>query len=253
MADGDNSRWTYEQVLNGGTGIYYMKDDKLRYSSGVQTMQTKMNRVGYGTGTPDGKFGSGTDTAVKSFQSQNGLTSDGKAGKGTLQKLEALIGGSAGGDYSKYGKPISAADVYEGNTSISDTDWVARTIYAEQTGITEDQNAVAIEIYNRLHDTARVGEFSKKNPATLRSIVFYPSAYAVIRDKVSNLLSPNQNSAGWKNAVDRAKDLVNGNPLPSVAGISTHEFHCAYWATPPSWAKKVIQIGGSHGNIFYSY
>ena len=88
-----------------------------------------------------------------------------------MQKLEALIGGDAGGDYSKYGKPISAADVYEGNTSISDTDCVARMIYAEQTGITEDQNAVAIEIYNRLHDTARVGKLSKKNPATLRGSV----------------------------------------------------------------------------------
>ena len=253
MADWDNSRWTYNQVLNGGTGIYYMKDDKLRFSSGVQTMQAKLNSVGFSTGSPDGKFGSGTDTAVKNFQSKNGLTSDGKAGKGTLQKLEAVTGGGASGDYAKYGKPISASEVYEGNTSISDIDWIARTIYAEQTGIIEDQNAVAIEIYNRLHDTARVGEFSKKKPASLRSIIFYPSAYAVIRDKVSNLLSPDQNSGGWKNAVDRAKNLVNGNTLPSVSGISTHEFHCAYWATPPSWGKKVIQIGGSKGNIFYSY
>lgn len=96
MADWDNSRWTYQQVLNGGTGIYYMKDDKLRAASGVKTMQTKLNAAGYNTGTPDGKFGAGTDIAVRNFQRAKGLTADGKAGKGTLQKLDASGGGGGG-------------------------------------------------------------------------------------------------------------------------------------------------------------
>lgn len=51
-----------------------MKDDKLRYSAGVKTMQTKLNTAGYNCSTPDGKFGSGTDTAVRSFQRAKGLT-----------------------------------------------------------------------------------------------------------------------------------------------------------------------------------
>jgi len=97
MADWDNSRWTYQQVLNGGTGIYYMKDDKLRATAGVKTMQSKLNAAGYNTGSPDGKFGSGTDTAVRNFQKAKGLTADGKAGKGTLQKLDASGGGSSTG------------------------------------------------------------------------------------------------------------------------------------------------------------
>lgn len=97
MADWDNSRWTYSQVLNGGTGIYYQKDDKLRFSSGVKTMQEKLNLVGYNCGTPDGKFGSNTDTQVKNFQSAKSLTPDGKAGKNTLTKLnEASQGGGSG-------------------------------------------------------------------------------------------------------------------------------------------------------------
>ena len=36
----------------------------------------------------DGKFGSGTETAVKAFQEENGLTSDGLAGPATLAKLD---------------------------------------------------------------------------------------------------------------------------------------------------------------------
>lgn len=97
MANWDNRRWTYQQVLNGGTGIYYMKDDMLRAADGVKTMQSKLNSAGYNTGTPDGKFGSGTDTAVRNFQRASGLTADGKAGKGTLQKLDGEGGGSGSG------------------------------------------------------------------------------------------------------------------------------------------------------------
>lgn len=251
MAEYNNAAYTYEQVL-AGKG-YFMKDDLLRYSDGVKTMQTRLNAVGYNCGTPDGKFGSGTEVQVKKFQTAYSLTSDGKAGKNTLIKLNTVLATYDNDDYHKYGKSITADKVYEGNNSISDVDWIARTIYAECTNIIVDQNAIAIEIKNRLNDTGRVGEFSKTKPATLRSIIFYPYAYAVINDKVKNLLSPEQNSAGWKNAVDRAKNLVNGENLPLVEGITTHEFHCASGYTPPSWGKNVVQPGGSKGNKFYSY
>lgn len=99
MADYDNSRHTYAQVLTG-TG-YYMKDDQLRYSDGVKTMQGKLNTARYNCGTPDGKFGAGTDTAVRNFQSAKRLTVDGKAGKSTLTALE---GGTTddGYDNSRY-------------------------------------------------------------------------------------------------------------------------------------------------------
>lgn len=83
MANYNNAAYTYAQVL-AGTG-YYMKDDLLRYSEGVKTMQTKLNAAGYNCGTPDGKFGTGTNIAVRSFQSAKGLTVDGKAGKNTLK------------------------------------------------------------------------------------------------------------------------------------------------------------------------
>ena len=67
----------------------------------VRTLQRALTALGYAV-TVDGDFGSGTFTAVKAFQTANGLTADGKAGKKTLQKLETyfdkdgnLIGGTA--------------------------------------------------------------------------------------------------------------------------------------------------------------
>lgn len=45
MANYDNSQYTYQQVLSG-TG-YFKKDDLLRYSVGVQELQTKLNYVVY--------------------------------------------------------------------------------------------------------------------------------------------------------------------------------------------------------------
>lgn len=98
MANHDNSLYTYEQVL-AGKG-YYAKDDLLRYSAGVKTMQEKLNKAGYNCGTPDGKFGTNTHTAVYSFQVAQGLKADYLAGKDTLARLDAVTsgGGSTTGD-----------------------------------------------------------------------------------------------------------------------------------------------------------
>lgn len=95
MADYNNSRYTYNQVL-GSSGYYYMQDDSLRYSEGVETMQTRLNKAGFWCGTPDGKFGSGTDEAVRHFQRAYGLAVDGKAGRNTLVKLNTVSGASPG-------------------------------------------------------------------------------------------------------------------------------------------------------------
>lgn len=55
----------------------------------VKKLQNRLIELGYLTGTADGVFGSGTETAVKAFQKQAGLTADGAAGKSTQSKLYA--------------------------------------------------------------------------------------------------------------------------------------------------------------------
>ena len=66
----------------------------------VRTIQTKLKRWGYYSGTVDGIYGSGTVSAVKYFQQKNGLTPDGVAGPATLQALGIYEGNSSGGTNS---------------------------------------------------------------------------------------------------------------------------------------------------------
>ncbi|MBE5796266.1 MAG: hypothetical protein E7327_02685 [Clostridiales bacterium] len=53
----------------------------------VKKLQTRLKELGYYKGSVDGDFGTGTETAVKNFQQQNGLSADGVAGTRTLDKL----------------------------------------------------------------------------------------------------------------------------------------------------------------------
>lgn len=62
-------------LKNGSTG-----DD-------VRKLQARLKELGYLKGSADGDFGDATETAVKNFQANNGLTVDGKAGPNTLAKL----------------------------------------------------------------------------------------------------------------------------------------------------------------------
>lgn len=57
--------------------------------SEVKALQTALTNLGYNTGGTDGKFGKGTQNAVKAFQKANKLTADGIAGAKTLQLLNS--------------------------------------------------------------------------------------------------------------------------------------------------------------------
>lgn len=56
----------------------------------VKQLQETLNKLGYSCGTPDGKFGTNTRSAVKKFQKANKLDSDGIVGAKTWAKLEEL-------------------------------------------------------------------------------------------------------------------------------------------------------------------
>lgn len=55
--------------------------------SDVRTLQAALNANGFNCGTADGVFGSGTEAALKKFQSKYNLGADGVAGRGTWSKL----------------------------------------------------------------------------------------------------------------------------------------------------------------------
>jgi len=55
----------------------------------VKALQVRLASLGYYTGKLDGKFGKGTQEAVKLFQARNGLAVDGKVGARTQLKLDS--------------------------------------------------------------------------------------------------------------------------------------------------------------------
>lgn len=59
----------------------------------VRALQNNLISLGYSCGSAgaDGDFGSGTEAAVRSFQSKNGLTVDGIAGPATLSAIQTAL------------------------------------------------------------------------------------------------------------------------------------------------------------------
>lgn len=66
----------------------------------VLQLQQALIALGYDTKGADGKFGKGTEQAVKAYQQANGLTADGKAGVKTLAQLYAVNSGVSSGTSS---------------------------------------------------------------------------------------------------------------------------------------------------------
>ena len=86
--------------------------------SEVTQIQTKLKRWGYYKGAVDGVYGSKTLAAVKWFQSKNGLTADGIAGKKTLEAMGIYTSSS-----------ITSGGSNTGNTN--DVNLLSRLIYGE--------------------------------------------------------------------------------------------------------------------------
>lgn len=79
----------------------------------VKQMQVALNALGYSTNGTDGKFGSGTENAVRLFQKANGLKQDGKAGNQTLTLLYQLYSGS--GSTGSSSSTTTGSDYFSGN------------------------------------------------------------------------------------------------------------------------------------------
>jgi peptidoglycan hydrolase-like protein with peptidoglycan-binding domain len=62
----------------------------------VLTLQKALKQLGEDVGTPDGKFGQGTQDAVKAFQTAHGLTPDGIVGQSTVDAINTALGTGSG-------------------------------------------------------------------------------------------------------------------------------------------------------------
>lgn len=73
------------------TGYVSLRRDS--YGDSVRNLQTKLKSLGYYSGNVDGKYGAGTEAAVRAFQSAKNLRVDGIAGPATQRALYSSSSG----------------------------------------------------------------------------------------------------------------------------------------------------------------
>ena len=201
--------------------IFFREDSNTSYalskygsrSDEVRQIQTKLKRWGYYNGSVDGIYGSQTLSAVKWFQSKNGLSVDGIAGTKTLNAM---------GIYSSSNTNTAA-------NSGSDLNLLSRLVYAESRGEPyTGQVAVASVVLNRVK--------SSSFPNSVAGVIYQSGAFSVVSDGQINL-SPNAT------AKKAAQDAINGWD-PSYGAI--------YYFNPNTaksawiWSRPLTVVIGNH-------
>lgn len=237
-----NKDLTFDNIIASGSGSFKRESG---FSASVRRMQTKLNRLGYYCGTADGIFGPNTEKQVKAFQADNDLTADGYAGAKTLSKLDALSPDTA---TENYGRELTHSQLTGGESTMSETEALARCIYGEDTTHADGQAAVAKEIYNRKKTSRNFGT------KTWKGIVFASNQYTVMIGGSSSTefsRKPDQYSTAWANCVSLAETLVSGS-IPNSA-LAHQCYHKSSNSSYPSDAVEStkIQIPAGTGNKFY--
>ena len=179
----------------------------------VRTIQEKLKRWGYYSGSVDGIYGSQTVSAVKSFQKKNGLTVDGIAGTQTLKAM---------------GITSSSSSSSSSNNS-SNVNLLARVVYGEARGEPyTGQVAVAAVVLNRVK--------SSKFPNTISGVVYQNGAFDAVADGQINMTP----DATAKKA---AQDALNGWD-PSYGAI--YYFNPSTATNKWIWSRPLTVTIGKH-------
>ena len=179
----------------------------------VRTIQEKLKRWGYYSGSVDGIYGSQTVSAVKSFQKKNGLTVDGIAGTQTLKAM---------------GITSSSSSSSSSNNS-SNVNLLARVVYGEARGEPyTGQVAVAAVVLNRVK--------SSKFPNTISGVVYQSGAFDAVADGQINM-TPDTT------AKKAAQDALNGWD-PSYGAI--YYFNPNTATSAWIWSRPVTVVIGNH-------
>lgn len=179
----------------------------------VRTIQEKLKRWGYYSGSVDGIYGSQTVSAVKSFQKKNRLTVDGIAGTQTLKAM---------------GITSSSSSSSSSNNS-SNVNLLAKVVYGEARGEPyTGQVAVAAVVLNRVK--------SSKFPNTISGVVYQSGAFDAVADGQINM-TPDTT------AKKAAQDALNGWD-PSYGAI--YYFNPSTATNKWIWSRPMTVTIGKH-------
>ncbi|MBR9647805.1 spore cortex-lytic enzyme [Clostridium tyrobutyricum] len=181
----------------------------------VGTIQKKLKSWGYYNGSIDNVYGYQTFTAVKYFQSKNGLKVDGVAGDATLKALGINTASNNSSSQSS------------GNSQ--DELLLARIINGETRGEPyEGQVAVGSVILNRTRDP--------RFPSSIAGVVYQPGAFTAI---VDGQIHANLE----QNSINAARDALNGwDP----SGGAVYYFNPATATSNWIWSRPLIKVIGKH-------
>lgn len=181
--------------------------------SEVRTIQEKLKRWGYYSGSVDGIYGSQTVSAVKKFQKKNGLSVDGIAGTQTLKAM---------------GITSNSSSSSSSNNS-SNVNLLARVVYGEARGEPyTGQVAVAAVVLNRVK--------SSKFPNSISGVVYQNGAFDAVADGQINMTP----DATAKKA---AQDALNGWD-PSYGAI--YYFNPSTATNKWIWSRPMTVTIGKH-------
>lgn len=178
----------------------------------VRRIQQKLKNWGYYTGSVDGIYGTQTQSAVRKFQRDNGLTVDGIAGPKTLSYLGISSGSSGSGQYN-------SNDVY----------LLAKVIAAEARGESYvGQVAVGAVVLNRVEHSSF--------PDSIAGVVYQPGAFSCVNDS-------NWSVAPTAESQKAARDAINGwDP----SGGAIYYYNPAKTSNQWIRSRPVIVTIGSH-------
>ncbi len=181
----------------------------------VRQIQTKLKRWGYYKGNVDGIYGSQTQSAVRYFQSKNGLKVDGIAGKNTLAAMGIFNSSTSSGG--------------SGSSNSNDLNLLARVVYGEARGESyTGQVAVAAVVLNRVRHSSF--------PNSISGVVYQSGAFDAVSDGQINL-TPNAT------AKKAAQDALNGWD-PSYGAI--YYFNPSTATNKWIWSRPMTVTIGKH-------
>ncbi len=185
----------------------------------VRTIQTKLKRWGYYTGSIDGIFGAKTKAAVQYFQRRNGLTADGIVGSATAKAMGVTLSGTAS----------SGGTTSSGKLSNSDLYLLSCCVYGEARGESyTGKVAVAAVILNRVKSSAF--------PNSISGVIYQAGAFTCVSDGQINM--------GTNDECTRAaQDAMNGwDPT----GGAIYYFNPSTATSKWIWSRPQLVTIGKH-------
>lgn len=130
-------------------------------SAEVKAFQERLIKLGYLTGTADGKYGKATEAAVKRFQERSGLIADGYLGPETRRMLN-----SSGALYNTLQLGMSGDDVEAVQARLKKLGYISsRSVTGYYGSVTE----AAVEAFQRVNGLSTDGRVGKNTLARLNS------------------------------------------------------------------------------------